>query len=90
MPPKLQLAIGAVCVVLALYCGIRGIREQFRSGKSFLYSEDLHGFTKQFSVDRRSQPAGFWYAVILWGLVALLVLAYGVALIFEAWKKLGW
>ncbi len=89
MPAKLQLAIGAVCVVAALYCGIRGIREQFRSGQSLLFLENDEGQTESVRVPRKSQPAGFWYAVILWSVVALLVLAYGVALVVEAWKKLG-
>lgn len=73
-----------MCVVAALYCGIKGIRKKFHSAKSFLYKDNLNGLTEQFSVDRRSQPYGFWYAVILWSLVSLLVLAYGVALIIAA------
>jgi hypothetical protein len=34
-------------------------------------------------------PGSFWYAVILWSVVAVLVLAYGVALVVDAIKKLG-
>lgn len=88
MPPKLQLAIGAVCVVAAVYCGIKGIREQLRTGDSFLFRENLTGWTEQTRVSRKSRPGSFWYAVILWSVVALLVLAYGVALMVEAWKKM--
>lgn len=89
MPPKFQLALGVVCAVSALYCGIRGIREQLRAGESFLYRENLIGWIEQTRVPKKSRPGSFWYAVILWSAVALLVLAYGVALIVDAWKKLG-
>jgi hypothetical protein len=89
MPPKLQLAIGIICAISALYCGIRGIREQFRSGESFLYLENSRGETEATRIHRKSHPAGFWYGVILWSVVSLMVLAYGVALIVEALKKFG-
>jgi hypothetical protein len=89
MPPKLQFALGIICAASALYCGIRGIREQFRSGQSLLVLENEEGQTESVPVPRKSQPAGFWYAVILWSAFALLVLAYGVALMVEAWKKMG-
>lgn len=73
----------------ARYCGVQGIREQFRTGQSFLYRENMIGRTEPVRVSRKSQPGRFWYAVVLWSLVALGVLAFGVALMVEAWKKLS-